>query len=176
MMSYVLIGLRSLIALVFVFSIAGKLRGRRAFDEFLAATVRLSPRPLPAALARWLAAGVVAIELAVVLLLTMPATTPIGFAVAAALLLGFTGTIVLALRRGERAPCRCFGSTTQPLGYPQVARNLVLLAAAALGLAGGQLPAASPDLAGALVAVGAGALAATVVTMADDITSLFRPV
>lgn len=175
-MQYVLIGLRSLLALVFVISIAGKVRSRHAFAEFLAATVRLSPRPLTAAMARWLAAGVVATELAAVLLVSVSATTPIGFAVAGALLLCFTGAILLALRRGEQAPCRCFGSARQPLGYPQVARNLVLVAAAVLGLAGGQLPAASPDLAGVLVAVGAGALAATVVAAADDITSLFRPV
>jgi len=175
-MQYVLIGLRSLIALVFVISLASKLRSRHAFDEFLAATVRLSPWPLTAGPARWLAAGVVTTELATVLLVSVSATTPIGFAVAAALLLCFCGAILLALRRGERAPCRCFGSAEQPLGYPQVARNLVLLAAAALGLAGGWLPAASPDLPGVLLAVGAGALAATVVAAADDITSLFRPV
>ena len=175
-MQYVLIGLRSLIALVFVISIASKLRSRHAFDEFLAATVRLSPWPLMAGMARWLAVAVVATELAAALLVSVSATTPIGFAVAAALLLCFCGAILLALRRGERAPCRCFGSAEQPLGYPQVARNLVLLAAAVLGLAGGRLPAAPPDLPGVLVAVGAGALAATVVAAADDITSLFRPV
>jgi hypothetical protein len=175
-MQYVLIGLRSLIALVFVISIASKLRRRHAFDEFLAATIRLSPWPLTAAPARWLAAAVVATELAAVLLVSVSATAPIGFAVAAALLLCFCGAILLALRRGERTPCRCFGSTEQPLGYPQVARNLVLLAAAVLGLAGGRLPTDPPDLPGVLVAVGAGALAATVVAAADDITSLFRPV
>lgn len=175
-MEYVLIGLRSLIALVFVISVASKLRSRLARAEFVAATARLSPRPLTAGQARWLAAGVVAAELAAVVLVAVSVTTPIGFAVAVALLLGFTGAIALALRRGERAPCRCFGSAEQPLGYPQVVRNLVLLAAALLGLVGGQLPAASPHLAGALVAVGAGALVATVMAMADDITSLFRPI
>jgi hypothetical protein len=172
-MEYVVVGLRGLIVLVFVVSAASKLRGRHAYAEFVAATGRLSPRPLRAAMARRLAAGVVAVELAVVALVLAPRITSIGFAVAATLLLAFTGAILLALRRGERAPCRCFGSAEQPLGYPHVVRNLVLLAACALGLVGGQLVVSSPSPGGALLAVAAGALVATVVAISDDITALF---
>lgn len=175
-MEYVVVGLRSLIVLVFAVSVASKLRGRRAYAEFVAATGRLSPRPVAGTAVWRLAAWVVAAELAVPVLLLVPVTASLGFAVAAALLVALTGAILLALRRGERAPCRCFGSAEQPLGYPQVVRNLVLLAVCVLGLVGGQLPVAAPDPAGALLAVVAGAVAATVVVMADDIAALFRPV
>lgn len=117
-----------------------------------------------------------AIEISAVVLILVPATTSIGFAVATVLLLAFTGAIVLALRRGERAPCRCFGSAAQPLGRAQVVRNGVLLTVAVLGLIGGQLPVATPGPAGVLVSVVAGALAATLAVTADDIVALFRPV
>jgi hypothetical protein len=172
-MEYVLVGCRSLIALVFVVSAVSKLRSRRAYAEFVSATGRLSPRPVAAATARRLAAATVVAELATVVLVLVPATVPAGFGAAAALLLAFTGTILLALRRGVRAPCRCFGSSEQPLGSAQVVRNAVLLAVAALGLAGGVSAAPSPELAGALVAVVAGGVAATMVVVADDIASLF---
>ncbi|MFC0531396.1 MauE/DoxX family redox-associated membrane protein [Phytohabitans kaempferiae] len=174
-MEYVVVGLRSLIVLVFVVSAASKVRGRRAYAEFVTATGRLSPRRVSVATARRLATGVVAAELATVMLVLVPRTATMGFAVAATLLLAFTGAILLALRRGERAPCRCFGSAEQPLGYPQVARNLLLLAACTLGLAGGQLVVASPSPGGALLAVAAGALAATLVAVFDDLVALFRP-
>jgi hypothetical protein len=175
-MEYVLVGCRSLIVLVFVVSAVSKLRSRQAYAEFVVATGRLSPRPVAATTARRLAAVAVAAELAVVALALVPATVPAGFGAAAALLLVFTGAILLALRRGVRAPCRCFGSSEQPLGYAQVVRNAVLLAVATLGLAGGLATAPSPELAGALVAVVAGGVAAAMVVVADDIASLFRPV
>jgi hypothetical protein len=57
-MEYVMIGLRSLIALVFLISVASKLRRRRAFSEFVAATARLSPLSLTATQATRLAAVV----------------------------------------------------------------------------------------------------------------------
>lgn len=173
-MEYVVVGLRSLIVLVFAASVASKLRGRRAYAEFVAATGRLSPRPVATATARRLATVVVATELAVVALVLVPVTAWVGFAVATALLVAFTAAILLALRRGERAPCRCFGSAELPLGYPQVVRNLVLLMVCVLGGVGGSLPAAAAEAPGAVLAVLAGALAATVVVMADDIVALFR--
>jgi hypothetical protein len=175
-MAYVLIGAGSLLGLVFLLSAAGKLRNRRSYAEFVAATGRLSPWPAATATTRLLAAAVVAAELAVLPLLLTPVTAWAGFAVATALLIAFTGAIGLALRRGERTPCRCFGSSSrQPLGSAQVVRNLVLLSVCAFGLVGGQLPAPPPHPAGVLLAVGAGALAATVVVVLDDVVALFRP-
>ena len=52
--------------------------------------------------------------------------------VAAALLLGFTALLVVRLAQGRRPPCACFGAvTTKPIGWGNVARNVVLLALAA---------------------------------------------
>lgn len=175
-MEYVLVGCRSLVALVFVVSLVGKLRGGWAYAEFVAATGRLAPRRVSPGGARRLATVVAAVEVAIVTLMLAPAATPIGFATATTLLLAFTGAILLALRRGERAPCRCFGSARHALGYPQVVRNLVLLSVCVLGLVGGQLSTTAPDPARALLAVVAGAVAATAVVMSDDIVALFGPV
>lgn len=174
-MEYVLVGLRSLIGLVFLVSIVSKLRSRRSYAEFVTATGRLSPRPVAGASRWWLATGVLAAECIVLALVLIPATVPVGFGMATGLLLAFTGAILLALRRGERAPCRCFGSTDQPLGYPHVARNIGLVAVCLLGIVVGQLPTATPHPAGTVLAVAAGAIAATMVVMIDDIAALFRP-
>jgi hypothetical protein len=173
-MVYLLVGACSLIALVFGVSAGSKLRSRRAFSEFVAATGRLSPRPLTAPNSRRLAIAVVAAEVVVVPLVLIPATAPVGLVAGSTLLIAFTGAILLAVRRGERAPCRCFGSATQPLGYAQVIRNLVLLGTALAGLVGALLTTTRPDPAGLLIAVAAGALGALLVVMADDIAALFR--
>ncbi|BAN01785.1 MauE/DoxX family redox-associated membrane protein [Ilumatobacter coccineus] len=56
------------------------------------------------------------------------------FAVAAlVLLVAFTVLIVVRLRAGQRPPCACFGAwSAKPIGVGHVARNLALLAAAAI--------------------------------------------
>lgn len=175
-MEYVLIGLRSALVVVFVASAASKLRGRRAFAEFVTATTQLFPWRAPARLIHTLAAAVVATELAIVALLLLPATVPIGFAAATGLLLAFTGAILIALRRGNRTPCRCFGAAEQPLGRTHVIRNAGLLILGAAGLAGSLVTSATPDLPVALVSAGSGAVLALPAILADDIASLFRPV
>lgn len=174
-MEYVLVGFRGLIGLVFLVSVVSKLRSRRSYAEFVAATGRLFPRPVAATLRWWLAAAVLAAECIVLLLVLIPMTVPVGFAMAAGLLLAFTGAILLALRRGQRASCRCFGATGQPLGYAQVARNIGLITVCLIGIALGPLSSASAHPAGATLAIATGAIAAILVVMADDIAALFRP-
>jgi hypothetical protein len=80
------------------------------------------------------------------------------------------------MRRTQRIPCRCFGSSSQPLGYTHVARNLGLLAVATLGAVGGLSWTAPPELAGALVAIVTGGVVAVLVITLDEIAALFRPV
>ncbi|MFC7643690.1 MauE/DoxX family redox-associated membrane protein [Streptosporangium lutulentum] len=79
--------------------------------------------------------GVFAAELAAVVLLAVPTTAVIGFALSAVLLTGFAAGIAGALRRGERTPCRCFGAAGTRLGPAHLVRNLVLAVIAAVGLA-----------------------------------------
>ncbi|MFF0519442.1 MauE/DoxX family redox-associated membrane protein [Actinomadura nitritigenes] len=175
-MDEVVTAVRVLLALVFVASAAGKLRGRGAYARFTAATARLVPRPVAAIATRWIAAAVVGAEAAVVVLLLLPVTAAAGFALAAVLLAAFTAAIVRALARGDRAPCACFGDADTPLGPRQVVRNLSLATAALAGL-GATLSGGShlPGATGALFAVAAGCLAALLVLAADDIIELFRP-
>ncbi|MBE3008899.1 methylamine utilization protein MauE [Microbispora sp. NEAU-D428] len=119
---------RLLTGIVFLTSAVSKLRGRAAYEEFTVATRALARLP-----ARPVAALVVAAEIAVAPLLAWPPTVLAGFCVALGLLLAFTVAIVVALRRGRRVPCRCFGASAVPVGPGHLARNAVLIVAAAAG-------------------------------------------
>ena len=69
-------------------------------------------------------------------------------------------------------PCRCFGSSTTPLGRRHVVRNTLLTTAAAAGLVG--VLAGAPDgltSGGAVLAVVAG-LRGCLVVMFDDVVDL----
>ena len=51
--------------------------------------------------------------------------------VAGAVLITFTGLLVIRLLQGRRPPCACFGSlSVRPIGWGSVGRNLVLIAVA----------------------------------------------
>ncbi|HKD96110.1 MAG TPA: MauE/DoxX family redox-associated membrane protein, partial [Micromonosporaceae bacterium] len=65
------------------------------------------------------------------------------------------GGVILVVRRGTRAPCRCFGAATDaPLGVVHIARNAALAAALTAGFAGGVLsgPGPAPGIADGSVA------------------------
>lgn len=65
-------------------------------------------------------------------MLLLGAAKEVAAAVSTVLLLGFTFGILVNLRRGRLAPCACFGASSRAaLGYSAVARNLILLLAAA---------------------------------------------
>jgi len=71
------------------------------------------------------------VELALGALLVVDVWRPAAAIVAGLLLIGFTVFLVRLLRRGNRAPCACFGSLSrQELGWSAVVRNLVLIALA----------------------------------------------
>ncbi|MGH2444090.1 MAG: MauE/DoxX family redox-associated membrane protein [Chloroflexota bacterium] len=61
-------------------------------------------------------------------------------AVSIALLLSFTGAIVMNLARGRRFPCNCFGASHASIGPVSVLRNVLLLAAAVFVLVGSVQP------------------------------------
>jgi hypothetical protein len=176
-MGYVVLGCRCVIAVVFAASVVGKLRGRKPYAGFVSATGRLGPRwVLSRVPAGVLAGGVLAAEAAVPALLVPPGTAWVGFALAGLLALAFAAAVLAALRRGDRAPCHCFGVSARPVGGVPLVRNGVLAAAAGLGLTGGAATAAGPlEPAGVVAAVVAGAVVAAVVVTADDVAELFRP-
>ncbi len=165
-MESVVLTCRLLLGVVFAVSLAGKLRGT---GDFVEATRRL----VPVRFARWdrlLSAAVAAVELGVLILLVVQPTA--GFLLALALLAAFTVALAAALRRGETAPCHCFGSVGTPLGRRHVVRNAVLLSIAALGLA---FPAMSPPLAESLPAATIALAVAAIVIRFDDLVELYQP-
>ncbi|MFE3315054.1 MauE/DoxX family redox-associated membrane protein, partial [Embleya sp. NPDC059213] len=120
--------------------------------------------------------AVVAGEISVPVLVLVPPTRGVGFAVAGVLLAGFTAAVGAALRRGRRSSCRCFGASDAPLGPRHLVRNGILLAASIAGLSATGLASPTdlpPALAGSAVAVVAGLLGALLLISLDDIVDLF---
>ncbi|MFC7546089.1 MauE/DoxX family redox-associated membrane protein [Plantactinospora sp. GCM10030261] len=173
MVGNVLLAARILIALVFVASAVSKLRGVAAFQSFETATRGMG---VPARLVRPAAIAVLAGEVLTVPLLALPPGGLAGFAVAAVLLVAFSVGIALAVRRGTRQSCNCFGSSTTPMGVRHLVRNGFLLAVVAAGVAGAVTGAAAPShpAAIAIVAVAA-AVGALLVIRYDDLAALFVP-
>lgn len=103
-MSYVLLGCRCLLALVFLFSVAGRLRGRKPYDEFVATARRLTPDWMTSRIPVVVPAGLIACELTVPVLLIMPSTMLPGFALAAVLAAGYALAIGGTLRPAAGDP------------------------------------------------------------------------
>lgn len=170
-MTYLAIGCRLLLGVVFLVAVAGKLRGPAAFTAFVSSLRRM--RVLPAALARPVATAVVAAEATIVAAAAVPvhAAGVLACGLAAALLTVLTAGIVTSLARGGQEPCRCFGTADTPLGARHVARNAALVTVAVAGLLAA--PSGGPvDPALAAVAAVAGAVTGAVVVMLDDIVAL----
>ncbi|WP_433219872.1 MauE/DoxX family redox-associated membrane protein [Dactylosporangium sp. CS-047395] len=172
-MGYLEVAARLLVATVFVVALAGKVSGAKAYAAFVDSLLRMDV--VPVRLARPAAAASVAAEVAVVVLLAVPLrwAAVAGFVIAAGLLAVFAAAIAISLRAGNRAPCRCFGASTTPLGKGHIVRNggLILVSLAGLVAAAGTGAVAVP---GAVVAGGAGLVAGIIVTAYDDIAALFR--
>jgi hypothetical protein len=113
------------LAAVFAFAGGAKFADQQATaDGFRALRLRNAER---------LAIQVPAVELATAVLLI---AAPVGGAGVALLLLGaFSVLLVLRLRAGIEAPCRCFGGTrTKPIAWTDLLRNAVLAALAVVTL------------------------------------------
>jgi ABC-type microcin C transport system permease subunit YejB len=160
---------------VFAVALAGKLSGRDAFAAFTRSLRQMSV--VPQGTVALAARASIAAEALVVVLLAIPVrgAGTAGFAVAAGLLAVFTGAIVSSLRRGNVAPCRCFGASSTPLGRRHVLRNAALIAVALLGFVAALVP-GTAGISGLLVAGAAGVVAGVTVTAFDDIVALVRPV
>jgi hypothetical protein len=173
-MLYLMIACQALLAGVFVIALAGKVRGRAALDEFVASIVALGMFPRARSVVA--AHAMLGAESVVILSLALPYTVLVGFAVATALLIVLTAGISVAMRRGRRAPCRCFGASVTPLGRAHVARNLVLVAVGCVGLVAGAVAgdagsAAHP--AGVALALTGAAVGVLIVVRLDDLMGLF---
>lgn len=172
-MEYLQFGCQVLLGGVFAVSAGSKLYSRTAFADFTTATARLTGAG--AGRARQLAVAAVAAEITIVLALIVPALVLWGFAVGIGLLAVFSAAVVRSLRHGQTAPCRCFGASNSPLGTQHVARNAVLAAFGALGIAAGQSGGTSSLDFGLACVVAFGALIGVALTARlDDLIGLFR--
>jgi hypothetical protein len=169
--AYVLVSCRLLLLVVFAAAALGKLGSRRAWTGF-----RQSVRGLglvPDRATRAVAAAVVGGEVATVALLVFSATVPAALALAAALLAAFTASILVTLRRGVRAPCRCFGSASLPLSRRHVVRNGLLLVVVLLGAVSLASTRGPAHPAGLAVAAAVGLFGGGLLVFFDEIVELF---
>jgi len=173
-MQYIAIGCRAALVTVFLVAVAGKVAGRGSFREFTGSIAAM--RVVPAHAARAGAFAAVTAEALVVVLTVIPvrAAAVAGSALAGLLSITFSAVIALSLRRGNRAPCRCFGRSAAPLGTRHITRNAILLivsaacAAAVLGSGVVRAP-------GAVVAAGTGLFAGLVIAAYDEIAEVLVP-
>ncbi|WP_431040761.1 MauE/DoxX family redox-associated membrane protein [Streptomyces sp. P1-3] len=179
-MSYLAIGIRCLIGAVFLAAFLSKARGLPAFRAFVASIHGM--RVLPPRLVTPAAVLVTAGEAAVCALVAAPfggVAAAAGCATATAMLITFTAAITLAVRRGVRQPCRCFGASSTPLGASHLARNtaLTFLAGAGTLMTTAATPATGPvHVGGGTMAAAAGLLLGLLITVLDDVIALFTPV
>ncbi|WP_241773951.1 MULTISPECIES: MauE/DoxX family redox-associated membrane protein [Micromonospora] len=171
----IVIACQASIALVFGLAAASKVWRPGAFRQFRDSL----PRSLPVTtrLAPALAIAVVLAEVMVTLCVMVPALAAGAFALAGILLLFFTGSILLMMRRDSREPCYCFGASPQPAGRLEMLRNLVVLAVAAAGLVGASKMATPGSYASweSLLMISAGCVFAILIINAREIADLAKP-
>jgi len=173
-MAYAWIFSRCLLGVVFAVSAAGKLRSRSTVRAFVTSVLdmRVVPRPLTAAVA-WAVIAAETVTAIALLLPSPPVVAAAALTLAALMLAAFLGAIVVVLRRGRPLSCRCFGVSSAPLGPPHLVRNAVLVAVAAVGLAGWLAGAAVVDLPVLAVTAPAALAVALLVVRLDDLVALF---
>ncbi len=167
-MALVVLACRWCLAAVFLVAAVAKFRALARFRASLR-SLRLVPRRLVPAVA----AGVVATEFAVAVLLVAPVPAVWGLVAAVALCAGLAAVPASALLRGQTVTCACFGSARLPLGWWQLGRNLALLAVAALGVAGTALGGPAVEPAGLPIALAAAAFVAALAVLTDHVAVLF---
>jgi hypothetical protein len=157
------------LVLVFAASAIGKLRN---FGGFVAAVrgLRLVPDAWPRPVAR----SVVAAEAAAAGLLLLPPRAAVaGFTLVILLCLLFAVVIESSVRRDIRVSCPCFGASADLLNRRHLVRNGLLVAVAAVGLAG--VDTAPPGFVDALVGAVTAVFVAAVVIRFDDVAEILVP-
>jgi len=184
-MPYVLLGLAAALGLVFGVSAWSKVRSAAAQRAFAASLRPLVPERAGGAVAGAVTAAEVVVALglaatAMAVLAGVPGARTVGVVsmlLAAGLCAALTLGVAVTVRRHLNVRCACFGAAERQLSGRHVVRNAILLAIAIAGL--GTAAAGTPTsvaLAGALVGVCSGAVAALILIRLDDVVDLFVPV
>lgn len=126
---YVLTFSRFVTGFVFAWSVTSKLRD---FSVFEGAVMNFNI--LPGTLVKPSAVFFVSGELGVVALMLLGNRyLPVGFWLAAFLLLAFSAVLLSVLIRKLQTPCNCFGASIKPVSRYDVIRNMGLIACSLLG-------------------------------------------
>lgn len=173
-MQYVHLSCRLLIAGTFLVSAGVKAHSRTVMTEtvsFVRSLRLVAPR-----LARSTALLLVLAEALVVALLIPTRTVAFGLALAAVLLTTFAAGTLLALGRGVRVTCRCFGASRANLGVLHLVRDGALIAVAIIGLLTTQRqPSSVRDLASLALTLLVVAVALAAVVFLEEILYLLTP-
>src|SRR5262245_60135190 len=170
-MSYLLLLCRAILAGVFIASLISKVRSGRAYAAFRRSidAWQVVPRRWSAPIAPAVATG----EAAVVLLLALLRTVPIGCVAAALLLSAFTVGISVVRRRRRAVTCRCFGASTTEVVAAHLVRNVLLLVLCVTGVVTAvTVDGPQPTAAGAVLALLVAAVGVLIVVRLDDIVAL----
>jgi hypothetical protein len=166
-MAYAALTCRALVGLVFAVSAFTKIRNVTAYRKFAS---WLASLPVPLASHRALPPVLAGAETAIVVLVAFPAAAVAGLVLAALTLAVLTAGTAVAVSRGARVNCQCFGPSRTSLAARHVLRNGFLLVVAVTGALGSGPVAARPaGIALSLVAAVAGA---TFVVFLDDLVAL----
>jgi hypothetical protein len=169
-MAYAALTCRALVGLVFAVSAFTKIRNVTAYREFAS---WLAGLPVPLAGNSALPPVLAGAEAAIVVLVAVPAAAVAGMILAALTLAVLTAGTAVAVSRGARVHCRCFGPARAPLAARHALRNGFLLAVAVTGALGARAVAARP--AGIALSLAAAVAAATFVVFLDDLAALAGP-
>ncbi|MGC7096226.1 MauE/DoxX family redox-associated membrane protein [Amycolatopsis lurida] len=123
--------MRTVLTLVFLLAALGKLRSPAGLAETIDRVVRL-PRPITVTLT---ALTIIAELTAVVLLAAGGGFLHAGLVLAAVLLAAFSAVVLVAIRRGQRVRCACFGRSPYFMSGDDLARNVILLGATVAAIA-----------------------------------------
>lgn len=176
MLGYVGLALRCFIAGSFAVAFLSKSLSSASASEFTLAVRTFGGFKRPA-ISRAVAIAVIVLEAGTVAMLVPAGTVVSGFALACVLLVTFTIVVIVAIRRGVRQPCRCFGHTASETGPANVVRNLALLSGSLAGLVITAVHGAGTahlDPLGAVLAVVTGLIAAGLVITSEDLVAVFR--
>ena len=169
-MSHVVLCCQTVVALVFLAAAFGKTRKPANFAEFTASVAQAG---IPSALAKPAAVLVVAVEFTIPILLAMPLTTRIGAGLAILVLVAFCLVIATTMVRRSQVSCRCFGSSSTPLGPAHLVRNTLLIIAAAI--AATRTVTVPTNFVELGLNLSAAVVLSCVLMRFDELVSLFRP-